>query len=180
MTKEPRKGKNKHCDFHRGHGHNTECFWNLKNSIEDLVQEGHLKKYVEGSTECSRELPPTDRGKTLQRTVAREVVEVIHGGAGLGGMQAKSPTNAQAMVGSTSATTATPPISFDSHDLEGVAHPHDDPLVIKAIIADYEARESWWMGEARRTYSSTLPTYPWDTAEQCRSAEIWLTGFSGS
>ncbi|CAL1368987.1 unnamed protein product [Linum trigynum] len=181
MTKEPRKGKNKYCDFHRGHGHDTERCWTLKNSIEDLVQEGHLKKYVEGSMECSRELPPTDRGKTLQSTVVRGVVEVIHGGAGLADMQAKPPTNAQPMVGSTSATAATPPISFDSHDLEGVAHPHDDTLVIKAIIADYEVKRILVDGGS----SADLLFYPAYLSlgyrpEQCRPAEICLTGFSGS
>ncbi|RDX70743.1 hypothetical protein CR513_49981, partial [Mucuna pruriens] len=32
------------CEFHRTHGHETEDYWTLKSQIDNLIQEGHLRK----------------------------------------------------------------------------------------------------------------------------------------
>ncbi|GAV60246.1 hypothetical protein CFOL_v3_03777, partial [Cephalotus follicularis] len=36
----------KYCRYHRDHGHDTKECRHLKNQIEDLIQKGHLRKYV--------------------------------------------------------------------------------------------------------------------------------------
>ena len=38
--------KNKYCEFHRDHGHNTEDYFQLKEQITDLIKRGYLRKYV--------------------------------------------------------------------------------------------------------------------------------------
>ncbi|KAI5387977.1 hypothetical protein KIW84_073895 [Lathyrus oleraceus] len=42
----PHTDKSKYCRFHRGHGHVTEDCVHLKDAIEILIQEGHLKQYT--------------------------------------------------------------------------------------------------------------------------------------
>ena len=38
--------KNKYCQFHKDHGHNTEDCRDLKEQIEELIRKGKLQKYV--------------------------------------------------------------------------------------------------------------------------------------
>lgn len=42
----PNMDKLKYCRFHKGHEHNTEDFIHLKDAIEILIREGHMKPYV--------------------------------------------------------------------------------------------------------------------------------------
>ncbi|MGV7343314.1 hypothetical protein PJI17_31960, partial [Mycobacterium kansasii] len=38
--------KNKYCQFHRDHEHNTSDYFDLKQEIEALIRSGHLGKYI--------------------------------------------------------------------------------------------------------------------------------------
>ena len=38
--------KNKYCQFHKDHSHNTEDCRDLKEQIEELIRKGKLQKYV--------------------------------------------------------------------------------------------------------------------------------------
>ena len=40
------RDKNKYCQFHKDHGHNTEDCRDLKEQIEKLIRKGKLQKYV--------------------------------------------------------------------------------------------------------------------------------------
>ena len=40
------RDKNKYCQFHKDHGHNTEDCRDLKEQIEELIRKGKLQKYV--------------------------------------------------------------------------------------------------------------------------------------
>ncbi|XP_057505736.1 uncharacterized protein LOC130789027 [Actinidia eriantha] len=41
-----KRNRNKYCEFHRDHGHNTEDCFQLKEQIVDLIKKGYLRKYV--------------------------------------------------------------------------------------------------------------------------------------
>ncbi|GAV65268.1 LOW QUALITY PROTEIN: hypothetical protein CFOL_v3_08783, partial [Cephalotus follicularis] len=95
----------KYCRFHRDHDHDTEECRQLKNKIEDLIQKGHLPKYVDreapqGRREQSREEAPQqqDEHKRLRSGRDEEV------------------------------------ISFSEADYEGVRLPHNEPMVVTLMV----------------------------------------------
>ena len=45
-TPPEKRDKRKYCDYHCDHGHNTDECQQLRLAIEDLIQMGHLEKYV--------------------------------------------------------------------------------------------------------------------------------------
>ncbi|GKV18335.1 hypothetical protein SLEP1_g28734 [Rubroshorea leprosula] len=47
LYESPRADKNKHCDYHRTYGHNTEDCQHLKDELEFLARNGKLEGYVQ-------------------------------------------------------------------------------------------------------------------------------------
>ncbi|KAI5428013.1 hypothetical protein KIW84_033139 [Lathyrus oleraceus] len=61
----PHTDKSKYCRFHRSHGHVTEDCVHLKDAIEILIQEGHLKQYTRKNEAPRHDEPEKKRpGKT--------------------------------------------------------------------------------------------------------------------
>ncbi|XP_057506544.1 uncharacterized protein LOC130789750 [Actinidia eriantha] len=81
-TDPTRRNRNKYCEFHRDHGHNTEDCFQLKEQIVDLIKKGFLRKYV-----ANRQPPEQIYGDN--RPTARDI-QVIHGGFGSGGCASSS------------------------------------------------------------------------------------------
>ncbi|KAI5448654.1 hypothetical protein KIW84_015887 [Lathyrus oleraceus] len=57
----PHTDKSKYCRFHRSHGHVTEDCVHLKDAIEILIQEGHLKQYTRKNEAPRRDEPEKKR-----------------------------------------------------------------------------------------------------------------------
>ena len=75
-----KRNKNKYCEFHRDHGHNTEDYFQLKEPITDLIKRGYLMKYIANCPQhYSSDKRYGDNGPTIRD------IQVIHGGFGLGG-----------------------------------------------------------------------------------------------
>ena len=41
-----KRDKSKYCNYHKDHDHDTEECIHLKENIEDLILQGHLKNFV--------------------------------------------------------------------------------------------------------------------------------------
>ena len=59
-----RRDDTKYCEFHKGHGHQTDDCIQLKKEIEYLIRRGHLSRYA--ATEGQERVqPPPPRQPTL-------------------------------------------------------------------------------------------------------------------
>ncbi|XP_058745895.1 uncharacterized protein LOC131618745 [Vicia villosa] len=76
MPARPNVDKSKFCRFHKGHEHNTEDCIHLKDAIEILIREGHLKKYAK-KQEATKEAKPVTEEKPEEDTPAMQVAMSI-------------------------------------------------------------------------------------------------------
>ncbi|XP_050233274.1 uncharacterized protein LOC126681767 [Mercurialis annua] len=100
----------KFCEFHDGYGHETEECGRLRSEIDKLVSQGRLQHFVvakEGQ----------DRGNTRVNSVSR-----------------KRRKKKQKIVMSVSTGSPRPSIVFGPEDAKGVEFPHEDALIVSAII----------------------------------------------
>ncbi|KAM7250617.1 hypothetical protein ACFE04_022500 [Oxalis oulophora] len=128
-----------YCDYHRAHGHATNECKQLKDELEFLARKGNIDKY----------LSQGPRGRTNRRndephTQPRGVINTIVGGLASGGSsnrKRKAYAREVCVVGGQpKANSETYNISFTSKDLENVKTPHDDPLVIQAMVGNFSEK----------------------------------------
>ena len=135
----------KYCEFHKGHGHRTDDCIQLRKEIEYLIRRGHLSRYValEGQEQI-QPLPPRQPTPAQHQPPLGEI-HVISGGFA-GGGESSSTRKAHLRNIRSGETLEVQTVSklprldttitFSDFDMEGCQHPHDDPLVIKAITAN--------------------------------------------
>ncbi|KAH7863776.1 hypothetical protein Vadar_021886 [Vaccinium darrowii] len=149
-----KRPKDKWCRFHRDHGHTTDDCIDLKQQIEGLIQRGRLRRFVKNQKPPRKdERPKNNQNKDqIQNTPIREIV-AIHGGPGAGGDSNKSKKAHLRKLGQMKADEVNlverpnkltklgrPPIVFSEEDEEGISYPHDDPLVISMVVANYRIK----------------------------------------
>ncbi|XP_022849778.1 uncharacterized protein LOC111371840 [Olea europaea var. sylvestris] len=105
---------NKYCEFHRDHEHTTENCKALQREIEALIKRGLLSSYV-SNDKC----PRNDRGREKAPEAKGMVNPLLEPSISSLGLE---------------------DITFGTGDLEGVSLPHDDALVISAIVANFEVK----------------------------------------
>ena len=148
----------KYCEFHRDYGHRTDNCIQLKREIEYLIQRRYLRRFIspgnqaqnqaQGQAQNQNQAPtqqPPPRQKTTQHQQPLGEIHVISGGFA-GGGESSSARKAHlrsirsAEMGEIQAVSKLPrldtTITFFDSDLEGCQHPHDDPLVVSAIVAN--------------------------------------------
>ncbi|CAL9026173.1 unnamed protein product [Prunus brigantina] len=117
------------CRFHQFGGHDTESCIALRNIIEGLIREGKLEKYV-------HHIPPPPPNPH-QRQI--NMISTISGGPTLAGT---SNNSIKHYVRSTYAhqvpITFWAPITFCEEEERGVILPHDDPIIIRADISNFD------------------------------------------
>ncbi|XP_020240629.1 uncharacterized protein LOC109819334 [Cajanus cajan] len=154
----PRADKAKACRFHRNRGHSTEECSALKDKLEDLIKQGHLKNFVSPQDhrprgrdeEYSRRMsPPRDRrhrSRSAERkdhsrnsrednARPRKIINTIAGGFAGGGSTSsarKRHLRAVRDVNTVNQQKAPrmPTITFSDRDFRGVDPIQDDPMVI--------------------------------------------------
>ena len=109
-----------------------------------MIRRGYLRRFV-ASEGQSQEQPPPPRQTTTQHQQPLGEILVISGGF-VGGGESSSARKAHLRsirsgeVMQVKAVSKLPrlntAITFSDSDLEGCQHPHDDPLVIMAVVAN--------------------------------------------
>ena len=146
MKSDPAKRDDtKYCEFHRGHGHQTDDCIQLRKEIEYLIQHGHLSRYVASEGQERVQPPPPRQPTPVQHQPPLGEIHVISGGFA-GGGESISTRKAHLRSIRSGETLEVQTISklprldttitFSDFDMEDCQHPHDDLLVIKAIVAN--------------------------------------------
>ncbi|XP_057481960.1 uncharacterized protein LOC130768867 [Actinidia eriantha] len=117
----------------------------LKEQIADLIKKGYLRKYVANRQPSN--LPKRRYGD--KRPTAGDI-QVIHGGFVFGGCTSSSRKrhvrNAHSMAKEEIYNLSSPfvdthlPITFNNDDLRGLHLPHDDALVVSAVITNFNVQ----------------------------------------
>ena len=144
----------KYCEFHRHYGHRTDYCIQLKREIEYLIRRGYLRRFISPESQpqnqaqnqaLAQQPPPPPRHTTTQHQQPLGEIHVISGGF-IGGRESNSARKAHLRsirsleMEEIQAVSKQPrldsSIAFSDSDLEGSQHPHDDPLVVRALVAN--------------------------------------------
>ena len=146
IRSDPAKRDNtKYCEFHRDHGHRTDNCIQLRKEIEYLIRRGHLCRYVASEGQEQVQPPPPHQPTPAQHQLPLGEIYVISEGFARGGESSSArkahlcsirsgETLEVQVVSKLPRLDST--ITFSDSDMEGCQHPHDDPLMIKAVVAN--------------------------------------------
>ncbi|XP_022868017.1 uncharacterized protein LOC111387674 [Olea europaea var. sylvestris] len=137
------RDRSKYCEFHRDHGHTTEYCQALQRKIEALIKRGFLRNYIGHDkrlrNNCDNREEPGARS-SVQPT-AGTINIIIEGIASGGDTNSRRKQYArQHAHTSKESHDKLEDITFGARDLEGVSYPHDDALVVSAIVANFEVK----------------------------------------
>ena len=130
----------KFCRYHQHNSHNTEDCISLRKIVERLIREGKLDQYIAR--------PPTAPVPNPPRQI--NMISTISGGPTVAGTSHRSMKQyvraaqfPQVLGIEMNRFQETPkvrwePITFCQEEEEGILYPHDDPMIIRAEIADYD------------------------------------------
>ena len=144
-TDPAKRDSSKYCEFHRDHGHWTDDCIQLRKEIEYLIRCGHLRRFVASEGRDQTPPPSPRQPAPTQHQQPLGQIHVISGGF-VGGGESISARKAhlrnirsgealEIQVVSKLLWLDTT-ITFSNSDMEGCQHPHDDPLVIRVVIAN--------------------------------------------
>ena len=135
----------KYCEFHKDHDHCTDDCIQLRKEIEYLIRQGHLRRYI-ALKDHNQEppLPPRQSAPAQHQQPLGKINVISRGFAGgresnsvgkahLSSIKSGETLEVQAVSKSPWLDTT---ITFSDSDMEDCQHPHDDPLVIRAIMAN--------------------------------------------
>ncbi|XP_022876921.1 uncharacterized protein LOC111395143 [Olea europaea var. sylvestris] len=135
------RDRSKYCEFHRDHGYTAEDCHALQREIEALIKRGFLKNYIGYDKQ-----PRNDRdnrkelgaGSSAQPTV--RTINIIVGGIASDGDTSSGRKQYACQHTHTlrESCDEVKDITFRARDLEGLSHPHDDALVVSAVVANFE------------------------------------------
>ena len=142
----------RYCEFHRDYGHRTDDCIQLKREIEYLIRRGYLRHFIapenQSQNQAQNQAPaqqPPPRQTTTQHQQPLGEIHVISGGFARGGesssaRKAHLHSMRSTEIGEIQAVSKLPrldtSITFSDSDMEGCQHPHDDPLVVRVVVAN--------------------------------------------
>ena len=144
----------RYCEFHRDYGHRTDDCIQLKREIEYLIRRGYLRHFIAPQNQSQNQAqnqapaqqpPPPPRQTTTQHQQPLGEIHVISGGFA-GGGESSSARKAHlrsirsAEIGEIQAVSKLSrldtSITFSDSYLEGCQHPHENSLVVHAVVAN--------------------------------------------
>ncbi|GAV56867.1 hypothetical protein CFOL_v3_00408 [Cephalotus follicularis] len=134
-----KKDSDKYYRYHRDHGHDVEECRHLKNQIENLIQKGHLCKYVGRNAPQERRERREEAPQQPEEQQPRRVIHIISGGvsSGVDSNRSRKAYARQTFVVQQYQQSKRlkiggdeEVISFSEVNYEGVRLPHDDPVVV--------------------------------------------------
>ena len=148
----------KYCEFHRDYRHRTDNCIQLKREIEYLIQRGYLRCFIspgnqaqnqtqsqaQNQNQAPTQQPPPRQTTTQHQQPLGEIHVISRGFAGGGESSSARKAHLRSIrsaeMGEVQAVSKLPrldtTITFSDSDLEGCQHPHHDPLVVRAIVAN--------------------------------------------
>ena len=146
------RDNNSYCEFYRDYGHRTDDCIQLRKEIEYLIRRGYLRRFIALENQPQNQAqaqqpppPPLPRQTTTQHQQPLGEIHVISEGfAGGGESSSARKAHLRSIKSGEIAEIQTVSklpgldmsITFSDSDLEGCQHPHDDPLVIRAVVAN--------------------------------------------
>ncbi|XP_022897729.1 uncharacterized protein LOC111411427 [Olea europaea var. sylvestris] len=126
------RDRSKYCEFHRDHGHTTEDCQALQREIEAIIKRGLLRITL---------VMINARGMTVttEKSLKSETVLNPLSGPLILLLEAYHLEETHAHT-SKEFRDKLEDITFGVRDLEGVSYPHDDALVVCAIVANFEVK----------------------------------------
>ncbi|XP_021812974.1 uncharacterized protein LOC110755955 [Prunus avium] len=130
----------KFCRYHQQNSHNTEDCISLRKIVERLIREGKLDQYIARHQQA----PVANANQQIN------MISTISGGLALAGASNRSIKQyvraaqyPQVLGIEGSRHTKMPkvrwePISFSEEEEEGIIYPHNDPMIIRAEIAEFD------------------------------------------
>ncbi|XP_026410840.1 uncharacterized protein LOC113306068 [Papaver somniferum] len=110
-----KRDKNKYFAHHKDHGHNTDTCRALATEVQKMIEEGKLQQYVKNSPA---------QVNTLPNTLDLREIRVDYA----------------SLIGTETLEEGKTEISFSKANLSGVYQPHNDAIVILALIGMYKVR----------------------------------------
>ncbi|XP_026383852.1 uncharacterized protein LOC113279374 [Papaver somniferum] len=110
-----KRDNNKYCAHQKDHGHNTDTCRALAAEVQNMIEEGKLQQYVKKN--------PT-QVNTLANTLDLREIRVDYA----------------SLIGTETLEEGKTEISFSNADIAGVYQPHNDAIVILALIGMYKVR----------------------------------------
>ncbi|XP_059289790.1 uncharacterized protein LOC132043309 [Lycium ferocissimum] len=127
------------CKYHHTHGHRTEDCRQLREEVARLFNLGHLQEFL-----CERaktHFKNLDSSKPDRPKEPHQVIHMIMGGTdvpvGPVMKRTKISITREKRVRSDDPDGA---ITFDDEDMEGIAQPHNDALVISILVNNFRIK----------------------------------------
>ncbi|XP_021727160.1 uncharacterized protein LOC110694290 [Chenopodium quinoa] len=140
-----KKGKDHWCEFYESRGHHTEDCLRLKDQIEELVQNGYLKKYVverreekKAERDSQQDLDYLRKRDKLHEGGNHDIL-IIFGGISQNALKRHLRGLTHQIHHAEFRRPQSPVLNmmFTVEDCRGVVYPYDNPLVIMTGIANH-------------------------------------------
>ncbi|XP_059658737.1 uncharacterized protein LOC132305066 [Cornus florida] len=134
------KDKNKHCAYHRDYGHATNNCRSLRRQVENMIIRGELADYLT----TKEYVKPRDVNPRKVEGNQVKVIHAIHGRSEddqeseeVYRSKLKAAHKRRRLSSMNTITLGNINIGFGDVDLSRVQLPHEDPLVISLLVANY-------------------------------------------